>query len=129
MAWPSPPCARSPCCSCAAKAASATTRRNRSRLATSTSRPTSCSTSCAIFPEPAMSDPRPLWLRDPLAVLAEGDAAGGIVVAGNRITELVPAGREPAPPGGGPFEGPAHVGLPGPVNTPHHFYHKLTPGL
>ena len=66
-----------------------------------TSRPASCSTSCAIFPEPAMSDPRPLWLRDPLAVLAVGDAAGGIVVAGNRITELVPAGPGSRPIGRG----------------------------
>ena len=38
---------------------------------------------------------RPLWLRDPLAILAEGDAAGGIVVADGRIVELVPRGRQP----------------------------------
>ena len=41
----------------------------------------------------AMPDRRPLWLRDPLAILAEGDAAGGIVVAGGRIVELVPRRR------------------------------------
>ena len=68
-------CARSPCCSCAARAASATTRPSRSRPGTPTSRRASCSTSCATSPEPPMPDRRPLWLRDPLAILAEGDAA------------------------------------------------------
>jgi 8-oxoguanine deaminase len=73
-----------------------------------------------------MSDPRPLWLRDPLAVLAVGDAAGGIVVAGNRITELVPAGREPSTPGVARFDASTHVVLPGLINTHHHFYQTLT---
>jgi len=42
-----------------------------------------------------MPTDRPLWLRNPLAILADGDASGGIVVAGGRIVELVPAGRQP----------------------------------
>ena len=42
-----------------------------------------------------MPTDRPLWLRNPLAILADGDAGGGIVVAGGRIVELVPAGRQP----------------------------------
>lgn len=33
-----------------------------------------------------------LWLKNPLAVLADGDAGGGVVVAGNTIVELVPGG-------------------------------------
>ncbi len=41
---------------------------------------------------------RPLWLRDPLAILAEGDAAGGIVVPGGQIVELVPRGARPSVP-------------------------------
>ena len=36
-----------------------------------------------------------LWIKDPLAILADG-AERGIVVEGGRIAELVPAGREPA---------------------------------
>ena len=43
-----------------------------------------------------MPTDRPLWLRHPLAILADGDAGGGIVVAGGRIVELVPAGRQPS---------------------------------
>ena len=62
-----------------------------------------------------MPDPRPLWLRDPLAILAEGDAGGGIVVAGGRIVELVPA-RRPRRRRRMPrvFDASAHVVLPGP---------------
>ena len=38
---------------------------------------------------------RPVWLRQPLAILADGEAGGGIVVAGGRIVELVATGRPP----------------------------------
>ena len=38
-----------------------------------------------------------LWIRDPLAIFADG-AERGIVVEDNRITELVASGREPAQP-------------------------------
>ena len=69
---------------------------------------------------------RPLWLREPLAILAEGDAAGGIVVAGGRIVELVPRGGRPATPDVVPFDASAHVVLPGLINTHHHFYQTLT---
>ncbi len=40
-----------------------------------------------------------LWIRSPLAVLCDADAGGGLVVAGGRIVELVPAGAEPETPG------------------------------
>ena len=69
---------------------------------------------------------RPLWLREPLAILAEGDAAGGIVVADGRIVELVPRGGRPAAHDAASFDASAHVVLPGLINTHHHFYQTLT---
>ena len=69
---------------------------------------------------------RPLWLREPLAILAEGDAAGGIVVQDGRIVELVPRGGRPATPDAAVFDAGAHVVLPGLINTHHHFYQTLT---
>jgi 8-oxoguanine deaminase len=67
----------------------------------------------------------PLWLKDPLAVLADG-AARGIVVQDGRIVELVAAGNEPATAGTVPFDAGGFVVLPGLVNTHHHFYQTLT---
>lgn len=66
-----------------------------------------------------------LWLKDPLAILAEG-AERGIVVEGSQIVELVPAGREPGAPVDKVFDASRHVVLPGLVNTHHHFYQTLT---
>jgi 8-oxoguanine deaminase len=68
----------------------------------------------------------PLWLADPLAILADGDAGGGVVVADGRIAELVPAGRRPQTAGASRFDASAHVVLPGLINTHHHFYQTLT---
>jgi len=51
-----------------------------------------------------------LWLKDPLAILAEG-AARGVVVHDGRIVELVPAGGSPATPHAAPFEAGNHVVL------------------
>ena len=65
-----------------------------------------------------------LWIRDPLAILAEG-AERGLVVEGRVIVELVPAGTEPTAPCG-VFDAGQHVVLPGLVNTHHHFYQTLT---
>jgi 8-oxoguanine deaminase len=67
----------------------------------------------------------PLWIKDPLAILADG-APRGIVVQGGRIVELVPAGGEPATRGVKIFDAGAHVVLPGLINTHHHFYQTLT---
>ncbi|HUC49900.1 MAG TPA: 8-oxoguanine deaminase [Xanthobacteraceae bacterium] len=66
-----------------------------------------------------------LWLKDPLAILADG-AERGIVLHGDRITELVPAGHTPTTADVEVFDASQHVILPGLVNTHHHFYQTLT---
>lgn len=66
-----------------------------------------------------------LWVKDPLAILAE-DAERGVVVAGGRIVERVAKGRQPASSVAEVFEAGRHVVLPGLVNTHHHFYQTLT---
>jgi 8-oxoguanine deaminase len=70
-----------------------------------------------------MDTPHRLWLRNPLAILA--DAPGGVVVEGGRIAELVPAGGVPAAPAT-VYDVSDHVVLPGLINTHHHFYQTLT---
>ena len=65
-----------------------------------------------------------LWLKNPLAVLAEG-AEGGVVVEGARIAELVARGAAPAAPVDETFDASRHVLLPGLVNAHHHFYQTL----
>ena len=69
-----------------------------------------------------------LWIKDPLAILAEG-AERGIVVEGTRIAALVPKGSEPAGRIDRRFDASAHVVLPGLINTHHHFYQTLTRAL
>ena len=71
---------------------------------------------------------RPLWLKDPLAILAEG-AERGVVVQNGRIVAPVPAGGEPALQDVAVFHAGAHVVLPGLINTHHHFYQTLTRAL
>ncbi len=66
-----------------------------------------------------------LWIKDPLAIFADG-AERGVVVKDGRIAELVPAGREPGTPGVKTFDAGEHVVLPGLINTHHHFYQTLT---
>jgi 8-oxoguanine deaminase len=67
----------------------------------------------------------PLWIKNPLAILADG-AEGGVVVQAGRIVELVPTGHNPATPGVKTFDASEHVVLPGLINTHHHFYQTLT---
>jgi 8-oxoguanine deaminase len=71
-----------------------------------------------------MDHPHPIWIKDPLAILAEG-AERGIVVKNGRIVELVPKGGQPATAAAF-FEAGDHVVVPGLINTHHHFYQTLT---
>ncbi|MDP8998244.1 MAG: 8-oxoguanine deaminase [Pseudomonadota bacterium] len=64
-----------------------------------------------------------LWVKNPLAILAEG-AAGGIVVENGVIVELAKRGVTPVYDQ--VFDASAHVILPGLINTHHHFYQTLT---
>jgi 8-oxoguanine deaminase len=66
-----------------------------------------------------------VWIKDPIAILAEG-AERGIVVEGTRIVELIGRGKTPAAPIGATFNASRHVVLPGLINTHHHFYQTLT---
>ena len=68
------------------------------------------------------------WIRQPLAAFTANDldAAGGIVVRGDRIVELVETGKEPATPAATVFDASRKVLLPGLINGHHHFYQTLT---
>ena len=65
-----------------------------------------------------------IWIKDPLAILADG-AERGVVVKDGAIVELVGKGAAPTI-AAKPFEAGAHVVLPGLINTHHHFYQTLT---
>jgi 8-oxoguanine deaminase len=66
-----------------------------------------------------------IWIKRPLAILAEG-AEAGIVVSGGRIVELVAAGQVPTTPYAQAFDASRHVVIPGLVNTHHHMFQTLT---
>lgn len=66
-----------------------------------------------------------LFIKTPLAMLAEG-AAGGLVVRDGRIVDLLKSGQQPATPVDQVFDASRHVVLPGLINTHHHFYQTLT---
>jgi 8-oxoguanine deaminase len=64
------------------------------------------------------------WIRDPIAMLAEGGQRG-LVVEDGKITELVgPTG--PTTPCERVFDADRHVIIPGMVNAHHHFFQTLT---
>lgn len=66
-----------------------------------------------------------LWIKNPLACLAES-ADGGVVVDGDKIIELVKRGQSPSVDVDDVFDASEHVVLPGLINTHHHFYQTLT---
>jgi 8-oxoguanine deaminase len=66
-----------------------------------------------------------LWIKDPLAIFAEG-AERGLIIEGTRIIALVGKGGAPASEVDETFEASRHVVLPGLVNAHHHFYQTLT---
>lgn len=66
-----------------------------------------------------------LWIKDPIAVLADG-AERGLVIENGRIAELVGAGREPVSPVDRIYDAGRHVIIPGLINTHHHFFQTLT---
>ena len=72
---------------------------------------------------------RPLWIRQPLAILADG-AEGGIVVQNGIFTELVGTGQTPQGYKAGTeydtYDASDLVVMPGLINTHHHFYQTLT---
>src|SRR3981081_2151676 len=75
----------------------------------------------------AMDKTQAIWIKDPLAILADG-AARGIVVRNGRIVELVPKGGQPTTPARF-FEAGDHVGLPGLIKTPQQFLQALHQAL
>src|ERR1700682_2122145 len=66
-----------------------------------------------------------LWIKDPIAVLAEG-AERGIVVEGGTIVELVGRGRTISEKADHVFDAARHVVIPGLINSHHHFFQTLT---
>ncbi|MBN9016225.1 MAG: 8-oxoguanine deaminase [Rhizobiales bacterium] len=66
-----------------------------------------------------------VWVKDPIAVLADG-AERGVVVENGRIVELVGKGAAPAHPVHSVFDASRHVVTPGLVNTHHHMFQTLT---
>src|ERR1700712_3750117 len=68
--------------------------------------------------------PPAIWIRNPLGI-STATAAGGVVVQGGCIVELVAAGSAPTIEAEA-FDASRHVVLPGLVNTHHHFYQTLT---
>ncbi len=66
-----------------------------------------------------------LWIRNPLAILADA-AGGGVVVEDGKVVELVPAGGAPSAPVDETFDASRHVIVPGLINTHHHFFQTLT---
>ena len=74
------------------------------------------------------SSPHVIWLKNPLAILAN-NAQGGLVIKGQKIIELVPQGQQPTHAYSAVMECSDLVILPGLINGHHHFYQTLTRAL
>lgn len=74
------------------------------------------------------SSPHIIWLKNPLAILAN-NAQGGLVIEGQKIIELVPQGQQPTHAYNEVMECSDLVILPGLINGHHHFYQTLTRAL
>jgi len=66
-----------------------------------------------------------IWIKNPLAIYAD-NCAGGIVVQGKKIIELVTQGKTPKTNIDQVYDSSESVVLPGLINTHHHFYQTLT---
>lgn len=66
-----------------------------------------------------------IWIKNPLAILAE-NAAGGLVIKGGRIEECLAAGQKPSLAVDQEFDADQHVVVPGLINTHHHFFQTMT---
>ena len=66
-----------------------------------------------------------LWIKYPIAALADG-AERGIVVEDGRIVELVGRGQTISQKADHVFDASRHVVIPGLINTHHHFFQTLT---
>ncbi|HBZ92249.1 MAG TPA: 8-oxoguanine deaminase [Pseudomonas sp.] len=69
-----------------------------------------------------------IWIKNPLAIFTANDldAAGGLMIADGRISEVLAAGQQPSAPCQQVFDAREHVVLPGLINTHHHVYQTLT---
>ena len=73
-----------------------------------------------------------IWIKNPLAIFTGTEqenntsAAGGLVIEGQTIVELLKAGEHPSAAVDEVIDGKEHVVLPGLINAHHHFYQTLT---
>ncbi len=72
-----------------------------------------------------MNSSRRIWIKAPLATL-DSQCAGGVVIEGQTIVEVLASGAAPARPVDEVFDAREHVLLPGLINSHHHFYQTLT---
>ena len=74
----------------------------------------------SLHPLPNPSSSHSVWLKNPLAILADS-AEGGLVVKGQKVIELVAKGQQPKSSYDEVMECGELVILPGLINGHHHF--------